>query len=218
MEEVIGFLASINKISIVAFIITMGFLVYEFRLIRREKISQTKPSIPRFDAGHPGGEGRFQSATVVDRSKKVDINFQSQRWLFSILFLMAIFFAGVTVIGFVARTDSGNTNPPVTVVYHEVASGGVKIYTPDWKEIGKDQLNAVQPGSEIIIGVESIPDADIDRARIRVNSSQWSADNITVKYDKGRNIYYRSYQLASNTAQLTIEAQLHSVKDGWLGD
>ncbi len=218
MEDLFKFLASINKIRILAFLITMGFLVYELRLMRQEKKTKMKPNIPQFNVNDRAGENKFQSVAVVDHTKAIDLTSQSQRWLFIILFLMAVFFAAVTIIGFIARTGETDKKPPVTVIYHEVASGGVKLYMPSWAEIKKDQMNMIQPGSEIIIGVESIPDADVDRARIKVNGGPWSPEHVTVKYDKQRDVYYKTYQVASNTAQLTIEAQLHSVKDGWLGD
>jgi len=216
MDEVMKFLISINKISVLAFLITAGFLIYEFYLIQKEKQARAKPNIPNFTQNYPS-TGKFSTITIEKTENKFAK--KNNQWLMIILIIMTIFFAGVTLIGFFGiDKDSGNSEP-VKIVYNELASNGIKLYTGDWQEIKKDDLVHLKDGAFVLIAVESIRETDIDRARIRVNGSgQWKPEDITVNFNQPRNVYYKNYHIATGAAQIKIEAQLHSAKDGWLGD
>ena len=78
--------------------------------------------------------------------------------------------------------------------------------------------NRVQFGKKIIIGIQTIVEADIDRARIKINTKDWQISDITTLFNPQLKVYYREYIVATGTAQLKIDAQLHSASDGWLGE
>jgi len=113
---------------------------------------------------------------------------------------------------------SENTKIQPTPIIDFVSSKGVKIFTPDWKEISNDILGTLTPDTLIIIGVETIDKIDIDKARIRVNNDKWLTEATTVDFNKEKRVYYKEYVISTSDAELRIEAQLHSRSDGWLGD
>jgi len=76
---------------------------------------------------------------------------------------------------------SENTKIQPTPIIDFVSSKGVKIFTPDWKEISNDILGTLTPDTLIIIGVETIDKIDIDKARIRVNNDKWLTEATTVE-------------------------------------
>ena len=49
--DIVGLLSSLNKIALVAFLITLGFLIYELILLTKIGKSKTKPQVPKFQEG-----------------------------------------------------------------------------------------------------------------------------------------------------------------------
>ncbi|PIS16075.1 hypothetical protein COT62_00345, partial [Candidatus Roizmanbacteria bacterium CG09_land_8_20_14_0_10_41_9] len=86
------------------------------------------------------------------------------------------------------------------------------------RELTDLEVSKLKGGDRILIGIETIKNVDVDRARIRVNETEWKLNHITLNFDSQKSIYYKEYSISSGAASLKIEAQLHSLKDGWLGD
>lgn len=217
-------LLSLNKISLLAFIITFCFLVYEFRLLKKEKKSISKPQIPKFNSDKLTTD-QFQNINIQNgnHSSKTKSSF-GNRFIIILLILMLIFFAAYAVISMLKKNNSNginNINNPVNNVQtniNVIVSQGIKIYNDKEEEIKQSQIDQYPVGTNIKIGVESVKEADIDKARIRINELTWLPTHETKEYDRKYNLYYINYQIATIPAQLKIEAQLHSLKDGWLGD
>jgi hypothetical protein len=106
---------------------------------------------------------------------------------------------------------------PVPIV-REISSAGLKVYDTEWNEIENKQKDKAKPGEKLYIGIQTIIEADIDRARIKINERDWQIAHISTLFNPQLKVYYREYIVATGTAQLKIEAQLHSASDGWLGD
>ena len=209
------FLVSINKISVLAFLITLGFLGYEIYLLKKNDQTKNKPKIPNFE-----GNVAIQTEQAKNlNDQPTQIVKKSNNPIIIILVIFMVLFALVSLLGFFnleKETRVSKVNP--TPVINLINSKGIKIFDSNFKPMSEASLSAVKSGENIIIGVESVSEADIDRARIRINSDKWETDNITLNFDKKLNVYYINYMVASNQGQLKIEAQLHSQADGWLGD
>lgn len=214
-------LLSLNKISLLAFIITFCFLVYEFRLLKKEKKSISKPQIPKFNSANLTSN-RFQNVNIQnDNHSSKTNNSPANKFMIILLIMMLIFFAAYTVISLFKKNNLSSTNDSASSTQTEIVtlvSQGIKVYNDKNEEIKQSQIDQYPVGTNIKIGVESVKETDIDKARIRINELTWLPTHETKNYDKKYNIYYISYQIATIPAQLKIEAQLHSLKDGWLGD
>lgn len=214
-------LLSLNKISLFAFIITLGFLIYEFKLINKEKRTLNKPQIPKFNNTNPVNTTFLNLNTNKNDSSKKTINSSSNKLIFILTFLMLLFFAIFSLYGFFNKNKLTNINDFSNNNQNEdkiLVSQGIRIYNDKEVEIVQSQIDQYPVGTNIKIGVESVKEADIDKARIRINEMMWLPNHETQEYDIKNNIYYVNYKIATIPAQLKIEAQLHSLKDGWLGD
>lgn len=214
--DLFGYLSSINKISILAFIATLGYLIYEVRLLKKEKQKNVKPIIPQFDqAATPIPIETQQIVTDEIASKKSNYH----KIMLTVLIVMLGFFGLTTILGFInAGKEKDNTAAKSQVVVQEVRSQGIKVYDSKWAEFKDDTVTAINPGDILYIGVSNIRGTDVDKARIRVNKGQWTPETITEKYDQPHNVYYVEHTVGTGEAQLQIEAQLHSKTDGWLSE
>jgi hypothetical protein len=217
--DILFFLNSLNKISLVAFIITLIFLIYEFSLFNNE-IKKKKPlSIPDFKED---SVTTFVSSPDYRPSNgnKGSLTRLSLIPLFIGVFLLFAF-GIIYAFGLIPTNNTSNkqvvTSPVPPINY--LASKGIKIYTINWEEITTEQLELMGgPGQRIIIAIDVLKNGDIDMARIRINENQWKMDQITTSFNKDKNSYYKEYTISTGEAQLKIEAQLHSKDEGWLGD
>ncbi|MBI4973883.1 hypothetical protein HZC27_04710 [Candidatus Roizmanbacteria bacterium] len=224
MGGIIDFLLSVNKISLVAFLGVLGFLIYEIILLRNERIKKQKPVLPQFNATSIVNTAvmQQQAAAAVELPKKADQVKQTKisPLLIAILILTALFFIGFTLYMVLSSAPSKKTdsNAP-KIVIQEVSSPGLKIFTNSWVEVNEtDSGRVLKPGVKLYIGIQTIDEADIDRARIKVNEKDWNVAHITSQFNKDKKVYYREYTVASGESKLKIDAQLHSETDGWLGD
>lgn len=224
MSGIIDFLLSVNKISLVAFLGVLGFLVYEILLLRNERLKKQKPVLPQFNATSIVNTAvmQQQAAAVVELPKKIDPVKQTKisPLLIAILILTALFFIGFTLYMVFSNTSSKKTesNTP-KIVIQEVSSPGLKVFSNSWIEVNENDSNqALKPGVKLYIGIQTIDEADIDRARIKINEKEWNVAHITSQFNKDKKVYYREYTIASGESKLKIDAQLHSETDGWLGD
>ena len=224
MGGIIDFLLSVNKISLVAFLGVFGFLVYEISLLRNERLKKQKPVLPQFNATSVVNTAvmQQQAAAVVELPKKVEQIKQTKisPLLIAILILTALFFIGFTLYIVFSNTSSKKveSNTP-KIVIQEISSPGLKVFTNSWVEVNEsDAGRMLKQGEKLYIGIQTIEEADIDRARIKINENEWNVAHITSQFNKDKKVYYREYTVASGESKLKIDAQLHSETDGWLGD
>ena len=212
--EIVSFLSSINKLSLLAFLITLAVLIYEIRLLKKERLFRSKPKIPKFEASINPQIAQGASL-IVDNQTKIT---KSNNVIIIVLIILLIVFGVAAVFGFSNYQKISQSTVSPTPLVNLITSKGIKIFDKDLNPINDSQLSKIHPGDEIIIGVETVKEADIDRARIRVDRDNWQTDDITVDFSTKYQIYYLKYTVATGDAKLKIEAQLHSVSDGWLGE
>ena len=212
---ILEYLTSINKISIIAFIATLAYLVYEFRLLRKERERQVKPEIPSFDQGAtPIPIETAQIVTNEESHKRSNYH----KVMLAVLVVMLVFFGITSIVGLFRSKSAQNTGGQSRVVVQEVRSTGIKLFDAQWVELKNDTISTVKPGDLMYIGVANIQGTDIDKARIRVNKAQWPPDAITEKFDQKHNVFYMEYTISTGESRLQIEGQLHSKTDGWLSE
>jgi len=224
MGGIIDFLLSVNKISLVAFLGVLGFLVYEISLLRNERLKKQKPVLPQFNATSIVNTAvmQQQAAAVVELPKKVEQVKQTKisPLLIAILILTALFFIGFILYMVFSNTSNKKveSNTP-KIVIQEISSPGLKVFTNAWIEINENETGKIfKSGMKVYVGIQTIDEADIDRARIKINEKDWNVAHITSQFNKDKKVYYREYTIASGESKLKIDAQLHSETDGWLGD
>lgn len=224
MGGIIDFLLSVNKISLVAFLGVLGFLVYEISLLRNERLKKQKPILPQFNATSIVNTAvmQQQAAAAVELPKKVDQVKQTKisPLLIAILILTGLFFIGFTLYMVFSNTSNKKAESNVPkIVIQEISSPGLKVFNTSWVEVNEGNTDrALKQGAKLYIGIQTIDEVDIDRARIKVNEKDWNVAHITSQFNKEKKVYYREYTIASGESKLKIDAQLHSETDGWLGD
>jgi len=218
--NIFQFIQSINKIAIVIFFLTGFSLIYEIYLfIKENKLNKTKPKIPSLTAS---GTPHFQKKLnlTLKREKKTLFAQPNNRAIIILIILLIVF--GVL---FIIGTITSKKSTPHTVVSPTPLlnmnalddSEGIKIYTPSWQILGKNQLRFAKTGEMIIIGIKTIANRDITKARIRVNSTTWSISDETIAFNPQHKVFYQQHQIASDEALLKIEAELFSEENGWFG-
>lgn len=211
--DLLTLFVSFNKLSLLAFIVVLGFLGYEIHAFKKESKKGSKPVIPRFTGDTPL---KTANATFVKEEngtiERKDIK------IFIVLGVLLVVFGVLTLIGFTkVGTDTSASSARVSPVTY-TASNGIQVFNEDFTVLTENEISTLTAGKRIIIGVETVREADIDRARIRVNRPTWNLTDVTTQFNKDLNVYYISYEIPQDATELTIEAQLHSAEDGWLGD
>ncbi len=105
----VGLLSSLNKIGLFAFLITLGFLIYEVVLLTKTKKTGTAPQVPQFNEGDPQYLSQTKTIPVV---KTFDFkNFPRNNKIILIgLTILLVFFGGITLIGSISGlSKSGNS-------------------------------------------------------------------------------------------------------------
>lgn len=223
MDGIISFLLSVNKISLVAFLGVLGFLVYEVSLLRKEQLKKQKPNIPQFNTATVIDKKvlQQQAATVVQVKKQVTAKDTKTSPLLIILPIVAILcFSGISAyIVLTNRQQKAAESKVPKIIVNEISSPGLKVFDQSWAEItDKNVVGLLNNGGKVYIGIQTIDEADIDRARIKVNQKDWNIRDISERFNAEKKMYYIEYTVASGSSQLKIDAQLHSSSDGWLGD
>lgn len=223
MGSIIEFFASVNKISLIAFIGVLGFLIYEVVLLRKEQQKKQQPIIPHFDTQTVVNKEtvRQQSASVVQPipvAKAFKPSSKPPVLVMAILIIMILFFLGYSIYSVINKRNQPTTSEPTQAVVTEIKSPGLKIYDTSWMELKEADLLKSVPGTKVFIGLRTIEVPDIDRARIKINQTNWNIADITTLFNQEKKLYYKEYQIATGESRLKIDAQLHSSVDGWLGD
>lgn len=214
--DLLSLIISVNKVSILAFVVILGFLIYEIYQMRGEKKYASKLDVPQFNPNAAvqtlGGSNTIVQQTGTKKTV-------SHKLLIMLLTIMSLFFGGLSLWGVINSSQvTTSSNSQAQIIIQEVRSPGVKIYNKEWKELTQTEVSQLKPGDAVIIGVVTIPEADIDKARIRVNTGIWDTNHIATQFNNSYNLFYREYMIGSEEGRLKIEAQLHSQKDGWLGE
>lgn len=216
--DIFMFIQSINKVAIVIFFLTGFSLIYEIYLFIKEgKENKKKHKIPALAVS---GASHFQKKlhTKSANDKKYLLE-KSNNLAITVLLILLIIFGIIFIIGtlFSKKQILDQTIIPTPIVEeHTVVSEGIKVYSPLWELKEKNQLRFARTGDMIIIGIKTIPEAHVTKARIRINSNTWDIADETTKFNQQFNVFYREYQIASGDASLKVEAQLYSEKEGWL--
>lgn len=219
MDSIFLFFSSVNKLSFIVFLVGLCFFCYELFELIKEKEKKLKPQIPQFNAND------FDNKTVVTAStglisKKNESIFARVNVhivLTIILFVMTVFFFFLSIISI--KTTKEKSSTKTEIIYSEVQSKGIKIYSQNLtKELTEMELSQLPEGTEIVIGIDTIQDTDIDRARIKINEKEWNIKHITTLFDSVKKMFYTKYVIATGESKLSIDAQLHSFRDGWLGN
>lgn len=197
--DIVGILSSVNKIGLAAFFVTLGFLIYEIYLLNKTKKTPLRPDVPQFREGI----STIPASKILLNVKPPPKN--KNKLILLLLILLLIVFGVVSLVG-------------ISKLKSVEISKGIRIFDRDFKPIRAEEIGKLSEGKSIIIGVETIKDSDIDQARIRVNSDVWRQENITQKFAKKFNVFFITYVIPTGVTKLKIEAQLHSFKNGWLGN
>lgn len=218
MDGFIDFIVSINKIALIAFFSVLFFLVFEVKKMIDDKKKKEKPTIPQFN-----DVIRIQPAVSMNSTPLPPILKKTKKEGGSSLMIGIglISLIGVLMLVFISYNTNLKkqkiTTTPVPII-REIQSAGLKIYDTNWIEIDSKENEKAKPGEKLYVGILTIVEADIDRARIKINTTDWQISDITTLFNPQLKVYYREYIVATGTAQLKIDAQLHSASDGWLGD
>jgi len=212
--NLVSLLVSLNKLSLVAFLITLAFLGYEFVLLQKERKGSFKIKIPNFKAGKDYGK---KERAVVVKKNKVIKKTNSLAIFLGLIFLMV--FGGMVIIGYTNLNHVKNSEERVKNISagetRLVFGKGITIYSLDWRPLSAKQLMKMRNKS-IIIGVDKTSDKNVKMARIRVNTDHWQKGDVTSNYNEKNHLFYIKYKIKPTDDQLKIEAQLFSQVDGWL--
>lgn len=218
--DIFQFIQSINKIAIVVFFLTGFSLVYEiYLLIKENQLNKPNPKIPSLTAS---GTPHFQKKlNLTLKREKKPLFVRPNNSAIIILIVLLIIFGILFIIGTVT-SKKNKPNPVITptpLLNDNDAndSEGIKIYTPSWQILGKNQLRFAKTGDIIIIGIKNIPGSNITKARIRINKDEWENSDETTDYNPVFNVFYRQHQIKVDETLLKIKAELYSEKNGWFG-
>ncbi len=209
---------SLNKIGIVFFFFTLIALVYEVRAFRRESKGPANQSlkIPEFDPTQRVPD--MTPAPVVTATAPI---IKKRPSLVPIIITgVVLVVLGITVVAgfFTFGKGKKSTVVPTPRPSALVKSTGIKMYDLNWQPLTREDVKGLSPGTQLFIGIATVQSVTVDRARIRVNQTQWTAADETTQFNADENVYYISYTLPASVENLVIEAQLHSAAEGWPPD
>lgn len=217
--DIIGLLVSLNKISLVALFVIIGFLSYQIYLLKKETSNKKKKLvIPDFKEG--GTVSIAQSTKILVQEPK---KMYTKSSMIPIIIGIVLFFifGFIFILGLLqSRTKDmvGNQSIVPTPVINIVASKGITIYNKNWKVLSDNELKSTQSDQHILVGLEKVKGSDVDMARIRLNKSTWDKEDITFDYNQKMNVFFKEFIISTGEAFLKFEAELHSKTDGWLGN
>lgn len=218
--DIISILSSLNKISLIAFIITSAFLSYQVYLIKQElSKKRDKPLIPDFN-DKTVFKRQIEQTVFLKQKPKLFLKEKNSiyfTFLISFLIIFLVIFALSGIANLMVQKKTVNIIQPTPIV-NFVASRGIRVYNDNWVELTEQQLQNLNNNQKLFLGIETIKDVDIDMARIRVNETVWKGENVTNKFNKEKNVFYKDYTVGSQSAFLKIDVQLHSKSEGWLGE
>jgi len=99
--NIVIILSSLNKLGLIAFLITLGFLIYEIILLHKASKAREKPNVPKFQEG---GQLIPSAEPLIDKDKQNSMQ-KNKIILFTLIFLL-IFFAIITTVGYLNSKSS----------------------------------------------------------------------------------------------------------------
>lgn len=220
MVDFLEFVVSVNKIALFAFFVVFGFLMFELKKMIDEKKKIEKPIIPQFNDVVKSVQKAEMGSTPLPPPLLRQNKSEGRNFIFMITLGVAALLGvvGIMIITYNTNLKKQKIDMTPVPIIREISSAGLKVYDTNWNEIENKKTDKAKPGEKLYIGIQTIVEADIDRARIKVNERDWQIAHITTLFNPQLKVYYKEYVVATGTAQLKIEAQLHSASDGWLGD
>jgi hypothetical protein len=132
MDGIVDFIVSVNKISLIAFLGVLGFLVYEISLLRKEQLKKQKPSIPQFNTNAVIDKTvvQQQAAAVAVVPKKTEVkHVKTSPVLILVLVIMIVLFLGFSAYTVITRSkEPVSATPTPTVFIQEISSAGLKVF------------------------------------------------------------------------------------------
>lgn len=219
MGVFIEFIVSINKIALLAFIVVLGLLIVEVKKMIDEKKKNEQPVVPQFKDVIKNDLKAVINNTPLPPLPTLQKKPKGGNSILMIGIGMTTFLVvmGIVVVTYNTNLKQKKATASIPII-REISSAGLKVYDTNWNEIENKKKDKAKQGEKLYIGIQTIVEADIDRARIKVNERDWQVSQITTLFNPQLKVYYREYIVATGTAQLKIDAQLHSASDGWLGD
>lgn len=120
-------LSSLNKIGMIAFLITLGFLIFEIIQFRKASQARSRPKVPQFQGGAEltpekqqfvEKDAAEEAARIVERNKSILL----------VLVILLIFFGLITIVGYVSlkSRESKTQFPAPSKAISQVAPPKVK--------------------------------------------------------------------------------------------
>ena len=203
-------LFSLKSISFIAFLATAGFLGYEVYLLWKSRRIDKTPDIPQFTDATPldlSGLNLPLNITTVTQPKATNTYI-----LIGVLAFMLIMFGIGSLLGPTTTAPAQKVAVVVPTAIPLPPKDVIKVYDQNWSEA----IN-LKAGAQVFVGVQNVGGAVIDKARIRINETSWTAEHETTNFKPEQGVFYRALMIPADISNLQIEAQLHSSKDGWLG-
>src|SRR3989344_3504398 len=102
--NIVDILSSLNKIGLIAFLITLGFLIYEIILLSKTKITKSAPQVPLFQEGV---QSLPPTAPIKDSRWNYFTNIltSNNKLVLIVLSILLIVFGVITLIGFINRNS-----------------------------------------------------------------------------------------------------------------
>ncbi len=218
----VDFLLSLNKISLLFFLFTLSALIYEYYLFKKESLKNKLPQIPQFEEKYANKKEGNSSIIMIKNKENAKVKITKNNKII-ISLIITSFIAIILIANFFIefsnlKKKDNNLNLSKKIIIQTIESPGIFIYNKNFELLNEDKLKEISQGAEIVIGIKTVSDPTIDKARIRINKDYWSLEDEINQFDEKRQIYYRSYKISSNESKLKIEGQLHSAVDGWLGE
>lgn len=214
--DILFILTSVNKIALIAFVITFFLIVFEIYQIAKQRKKKDKPVIPDYDSKKKYRPVITARPSMQKNEKKV--NFVKPNNSLIVLLILVVFLLVSIYEARIFLTPKKKL-PSTSQSLNQLqvsSSDGIRIYDENWQEITTRDFKRIVNGVTIFIGVETVKGGFIDKARIRINKSIWEKSDETNLFKAKDRVFYREYQVATNESQLRIEAQLHNPKKGWL--
>lgn len=212
MEEIILFIESVNKFALLAFFLTFSLVIFEIYLFLKEKKIEQRPKIPSFNK-----KISVQVKTMMIKDKTIKKGNNMTKPDLKVLVFLVVMLIVISLIIFLTKKDLKKTSVSSEIILKLVNSEGILVFDDNWKLLSDQKIGEIKPNEKIFIGIKTIPNLkDIDKARIKINKEEWSKEDEVKMFNEKYGIFYREYQIATDEKKLTIEAQLHSKKEGWL--
>jgi hypothetical protein len=219
--DIFSLLSYLNIFAFLLFIIVGVFLGYQIYLFKKEiKLEKKLNKIPDLKLEKANQlKVKISQQSIIEK-KEGKIYKKGKIYNIIIPALILILIAGYLISDFLGKSKKENVKnyTPQSPKIEYLASSGIKIYNENWEEITDESASNLKEGDRIYIGLETINDPNIDKARLRVNRDIWLPVDETANFLPDKNIFYKEYIIATDSTMLKIDGQLHSKVDGWLGE